>query len=106
MRRAKFRALGGSRVYKGAIWGKQIGNPGYSCVVRGTRPRKQSKSAKCLPVTSGQTRVPSAGTHRCFSLRTLSECRTRSRGDTKLRGSAPLAGTCRFWLPDQMRDGA
>ena len=76
----------------------------YSCVVRGTRPRKQSKSAKCLPVTSGQTRVPSAGTHRCFSLRTLSECRTRSRGDTKLRGSAPLAGTCRFWLPDQMRD--
>ena len=29
MRRTEFRALGGSRVYKGAIWGKQIGNPGY-----------------------------------------------------------------------------
>ena len=28
MRRTEFRALGGSRVYKGAIWGKQIGNPG------------------------------------------------------------------------------
>ena len=29
MRRTEFRALGGSRVYKGAIRGKQIGNPGY-----------------------------------------------------------------------------
>ena len=29
MRRTEFRALGGSRVYKGAIWGQQIGNPGY-----------------------------------------------------------------------------
>ena len=28
MRRTEFRALGGSRVYKGAIWGQQIGNPG------------------------------------------------------------------------------
>jgi len=28
VRRTEFRALGGSRVYKGAIWGKQIGNSG------------------------------------------------------------------------------
>ena len=28
MRRTEFRALGGSRVYKGAIRGKEIGNPG------------------------------------------------------------------------------
>mgnify|MGYP003720861327 CR=1 FL=1 len=28
VRRTEFRALGGSRVYKRAIWGKQIGNPG------------------------------------------------------------------------------
>ena len=25
-----FRALGGLRVFQGAIWGRQIGNPGYS----------------------------------------------------------------------------
>ena len=29
MSRTEFRALGGSRGYKGAIWGKQIGNPGF-----------------------------------------------------------------------------
>ena len=28
VRRTEFRALGGSRMYKGAIWGKQIGNSG------------------------------------------------------------------------------
>ncbi len=33
VQRTKFRALGGSRVYKGAIRGKQIGNPGQD---RGT----------------------------------------------------------------------
>ena len=32
MRRTEFRALGGSRVYKGAIRGKQIGNPGQEAL--------------------------------------------------------------------------
>ena len=36
----------------------------------------------------------------------LSACRTRSRGHTKRRGSAPHAGTWRFWLPDRRRDWA
>ena len=76
----------------------------YNCVVRGTRPRKQTKRAKCLAVASGQNRVPNAGTHRGFSRPTLSECHARSRGNTKRRGSAPPAGTWRFWLLDRMRD--
>ena len=28
----EFRALGGLRVYKGAIWGRQIGNPGLDVI--------------------------------------------------------------------------
>ena len=35
-RRTKVSALGGSPVYKGAIWGKQIGNPGL--VYKGPDP--------------------------------------------------------------------
>ena len=38
MRRTEFRALGGSRVYKGAIWGQQIGNPGYNPSRRNRAP--------------------------------------------------------------------
>ena len=30
----EFRALGGLRVFKGAIWGRQIGNPGYHLPLR------------------------------------------------------------------------
>ena len=53
---------------------------------------------------TGQIRVRNVGTRRGFSLRTLSESRTRSRGDTKRRGSAPPAGAWRSWPPDRMRD--
>ena len=50
MRRTEFRALGGSRVYKGAIWGKQIGNPGYYlCGLSGVDPRYAKYPV--LPVT-------------------------------------------------------
>ena len=73
-------------------------------MVRGTRPRKRSTRETCSALTSGQTRVPTAGTRRGCSRPTLSACRTRPRGDTKRRGSAPPAGTWRFWLPGRMRD--
>ena len=46
---------------------------------------------------------PKCGPRRGCSRPMLSACRTRARGDTKRRGNAPQAGTCRFWLPDQMR---
>ena len=55
MRRTEFRALGGSRVYKGAIWGKQIGNPGQRGFLTYSCARAQKNSAMATNITRHTT---------------------------------------------------
>ena len=80
--------LGGSRVYKGAIWGKQIGNPGFTIFSRLTpnlgRKLGRGVSTESLRYPTGLTTLSSlshsARANQATTLRNQCQIRECLRG--------------------------
>ena len=84
MRRTEFRALGGSRVYKGAIRGKQIGNPGLKASL--PSPHKG-------PAEHGACGVEQVQPHsiRVYSLQRALECHGATGAPGAIRSTHSIA---------------